>query len=600
MKKYLISVACALLFGFATSCDKNTETTPDPLASPASLVTSDITDAAATLTWAAVENAGSYNVRINGGETIPVVETSYRVEGLAPNAHHTWAVQAVRGNVTSPWSYDKPFDTAEPNPIEAPTGLAVSDIGLRQAILHWDAVDEATGYKVRYGDKIVTVGRNNRTFDVFNLDVNTTYNWGVCTLTDDGESFWAEGAPFDTFALEAPANLTTIETSYISATVGWDAVEMEGITSYEVRLGDVGPFVVDKSETTYVFDNLDVGTAYTWSVRTVSTDTANFTYDDVGEWAEFSNFSTDQIRQVELKEVVDFDYREAGNFRFDLRDFSGNGSGYELTINLTASGTNDASTVPFVKIPAATYPLTAGVASLKSIVNGAVAETYTVTGGNATISGDDDGYRMRFIVELADEDPIYLEWNGYARHKNPNFTIPSNAVDMGRLRLVDDNIDAYEGFGYVYYEEGYLRRGVCDIFLAHGHQDGVAVGWNQFGQIELAGTGWYIGTLQFHKESGAGPVLASGTYHIAQSNRPGDVQSGHYDVMGDFLSGAWVRRLDNGVSTDIAVESGMIYSEYLGEGMYNFEVYAYDKDGKMYTCTIYNTDPVVPTFLSLP
>lgn len=588
-----------LLFGTFSSCKSVDEPPvidpPDPLTSPSHLSSQDVTYATATLSWDAVKTAESYNVRINNGDAIPVVSNTHELDGLKPDADYIWAVQAVRGDETGPWSYDAGFAT-EPLPdIEKPGDMSVSAITQTTAVLEWSAVLLADGYNVRINETEVFPVKST-TCTLSGMSPDTEYSWEVQALRGKEIGPWSDKMTFSTEPLPAlgiPGNLVSGDLYYTSATLSWSAVEEADF--YEVRLNGVSGVVA--VETTFALTGLDAATQYTWSVRAIDEER-------IGEWAPDATFTTDYIEQINLKEILDHGYAGAtagagtSTFRFFFHDFiegSDAGNGYELGVNLVTAAIDDASNKPFLQIPAGTYPFstTGGAGTvhindytyLESIVNDAIGQTYTVTGGKAIIAGEDNDYYMEFIVETAQRAPLLFVWDGPFVLRNPGYTPPAGeTTDFGALPMYLNLIDFYSRVGFFY--------GVRDVYIVQGQAEGVI----QDNGV-LTGNGWFVGNVQFHKDPGSDGILGTGTYDIAMNNDPGFVQAGWFESFSGIFVGMWAHKIENDrMVMSIPLVSGTVLST-VSNGMYNIEIEAFDALGARYIGTIYNSEPILPPAL---
>jgi hypothetical protein len=202
-KSILFTATLALVLGFATQCKEGGSDGPEnkELAAPTGLESSDVTDVSATLGWDAVETATGYNVRINDGESVPVTQTTYRAEGLSPEMNYTWAVQAVKGEETGPWSENGTFKT-DFAPISTPEGLASADVSFKTATLSWSEVTGATGYELRLNEEEETIPVTEATHTLTNLAVNTDYTWSVRATIGERQGEWSEEATFKTEFIE--------------------------------------------------------------------------------------------------------------------------------------------------------------------------------------------------------------------------------------------------------------------------------------------------------------------------------------------------------------------------------------------------------------
>ena len=160
-----------------------------PLA-PTNLVATTISETAIGLTWAAGENALTYNVY--RGETL-VGNTAallYIDENLQAGTEYCYTVKGVRGETESAEASNEACATTDgvaPSAPVAPTYLQAEAIDTQSIKLTWTAVGNATSYKVYQGDEnIATTELPNYT--VAGLEPDTEYCFTVTALNEVGES----------------------------------------------------------------------------------------------------------------------------------------------------------------------------------------------------------------------------------------------------------------------------------------------------------------------------------------------------------------------------------------------------------------------------
>ena len=123
---------------------------------PGSLSATNVTTNSATLNWAAVAGATSYNVqyRLFGTATWTTMTSaanSYNATGLSPASTYEYQVQANCNGTLSAYSAIASFTTNNPAPsCGTPGGLNTTNITSNSATLNWSAVAGATSYNVQY------------------------------------------------------------------------------------------------------------------------------------------------------------------------------------------------------------------------------------------------------------------------------------------------------------------------------------------------------------------------------------------------------------------------------------------------------------------
>ena len=127
----------------------------DPLevpATPTGVSASAASDTEILVTWLAVLDAASYDIRVDGGSPVTVGNiTSYLVEGLDPNTTYDFEVRATNSAGESAWSSVAQATTqAEPTAPDAPTTRAAPP-GDGQVSLTWTPSADAVGHSVYRG-----------------------------------------------------------------------------------------------------------------------------------------------------------------------------------------------------------------------------------------------------------------------------------------------------------------------------------------------------------------------------------------------------------------------------------------------------------------
>ena len=160
---------------------------------PTNLVATATGQTAISLTWDAVPNATSYNVYSNGNVVVSgFAQTTYIVKNLTPGIQYCYEVKAVNEAGKSEAS-ESACATTESEPVTptvpaAPTNLVATATGQTTISLIWDAVQNATSYKVYSNDDVVAFGLTEPTYTVENLTAGTQYCYNVTAVNEAGES----------------------------------------------------------------------------------------------------------------------------------------------------------------------------------------------------------------------------------------------------------------------------------------------------------------------------------------------------------------------------------------------------------------------------
>ena len=232
----------------------------------------------ATLSWTASENATGYKIQsYDGSDWVDVAtqsETSYTVTGMEDFETYRYRVAAYNEFGDSAWVEATVTASAAPGVPRDVTG--VFNKASKTATISWKLAAGATGgyyvYEQNYDngwDKIANVASSSTSYMVQDLDLYTSYTFGVSAFNDEGESAIVPVTVSTIVAPEAPENLTVVDAEAYdgdgSIVIAWDA--SEGADSYKISIlpadGSETPIEVGSTEdTTYELTNLDNFFAY--------------------------------------------------------------------------------------------------------------------------------------------------------------------------------------------------------------------------------------------------------------------------------------------------------------------------------------------------
>ncbi|XP_027421196.1 tenascin-N isoform X1 [Bos indicus x Bos taurus] len=245
---------------------------PTDIDSPQNLVTEQVTENTATVSWAPVQAViDRYLVRYTSadGDTreVPVgkEQSSTVLTGLRPGVEYTVHVWAQKGDQES-----RKADTKAPTDIDSPKNLVTEQVTENTATISWDPVQAVIDrYLVRYtsadGDtREVPVGKEQSSTVLTGLRPGVEYTVHVWAQNGDRESRKADTkAPTD---IDSPQNLVTKQVTENTATVSWDPVQAV-IDRYLVRYtsadGDTREVPVGKEQSSTVLTGLRPGVEYT-------------------------------------------------------------------------------------------------------------------------------------------------------------------------------------------------------------------------------------------------------------------------------------------------------------------------------------------------
>uniref|UniRef100_A0A8D0QA11 Tenascin-N n=1 Tax=Sus scrofa TaxID=9823 RepID=A0A8D0QA11_PIG len=242
------------------------------LDSPKNLVTTQVTENTATVSWDPVQAViDRYLVRYTAadGDTreVPVgkEQSSTVLTGLRPGVEYTVHVWAQKGDRESGKA-----DTTAPTDIDSPKNLVTTPVTENTATVSWDPVQAVIDrYLVRYtsadGDtREVPVGKEQSSTVLTGLRPGMEYTVHVWAQKGDRESKKADTmAPTE---IDSPQNLVTTQVTENTATVSWDPVQAV-IDRYLVRYtsadGDTREVPVGKEQSSTVLTGLRPGVEYT-------------------------------------------------------------------------------------------------------------------------------------------------------------------------------------------------------------------------------------------------------------------------------------------------------------------------------------------------
>uniref|UniRef100_A0A8D0UKI9 Tenascin-N n=1 Tax=Sus scrofa TaxID=9823 RepID=A0A8D0UKI9_PIG len=242
------------------------------LDSPKNLVTTQVTENTATVSWDPVQAViDRYLVRYTAadGDTregpVGKEQSSTVLTGLRPGVEYTVHVWAQKGDRESGKA-----DTTAPTDIDSPKNLVTTQVTENTATVSWDPVQAVIDrYLVRYtsadGDtREVPVGKEQSSTVLTGLRPGVEYTVHVWAQKGDRESRKADTtAPTD---IDSPKNLVTTQVTENTATVSWDPVQAV-IDRYLVRYtsadGDTREVPVGKEQSSTVLTGLRPGVEYT-------------------------------------------------------------------------------------------------------------------------------------------------------------------------------------------------------------------------------------------------------------------------------------------------------------------------------------------------
>ncbi|MCX6316855.1 MAG: T9SS type A sorting domain-containing protein [Bacteroidetes bacterium] len=342
--------------------------------SPATLITNNITTNSATLNWAAVSGASTYDVdyKLSTSPTwtnaaTGTATTSVNIGGLTQGSLYDWRVRANCTGGSSAYAQAQ-FTTQAIVTCSAPTNTAATGVTSSAAALSWSPVSGAVSYDVDYKPNSSTIWVNAATgttltaVNISGLSASTLYDWRVRTNCSGGSSAYVQ-SQFTTLAASGCG--TAFEPNETQATA---ATITAGVTNSAA--------ITTATDNDYF--------------KITTTGTNNITYSLVGPAG------------------VDFDMTILNSAGTSIGSGTGSTATETVTLNNQAAGTytirifgfNGALSASCYTIRATVTPVSTGCASpLDNTTNGTTAGAATIpfntnTTGLISPTGDIDHYRF--------------------------------------------------------------------------------------------------------------------------------------------------------------------------------------------------------------
>ncbi|KAJ8406194.1 hypothetical protein AAFF_G00304250 [Aldrovandia affinis] len=249
------------------------------LDAPTNLVTREVTEDSATVSWDKVQaEIDSYMISYSSADgssaEIPVGadSTSYRLTGLRPGVVYTVYIWTVKDSRVS-----KKTSTEAETDIDAPTNLVTREVTENTSTVSWDKVQaDIDGYTISYSSADgssgeIPVGADSASYRLTGLRpgvIYTVYIWAV-----KGSRVSRKSSTEAETDIDAPTNLVTREVTENSTTVSWDKVQadIDGYTiSYSSADGSSAEIPVGADSASYRLTGLRPGVIYTvyiWAVK---------------------------------------------------------------------------------------------------------------------------------------------------------------------------------------------------------------------------------------------------------------------------------------------------------------------------------------------
>ena len=257
---YSVEVQAGNDGGWGASGTVSCSTLPDaPVAPVVSCVAGSASVSGFSVSWAAVDGAAKYQVRLDGGSWLtPDSSTGHAFSDLSAGGSYSVEVQAGNGGG---WSADGAA-TCFTLPVAPVVVCVAGSASVSGFSVSWDAVTGASRYQVRLdaGGWLTPGSSTGHAFT--GLTAGGTYS--VEVQAGNGGGWSAGGAATCQTLPDAPQNLECSNETASGFSVSWEAVE--GADKYQARVGGDGAW----EETTAAaveFSDLDAGGSYSVEVQ---------------------------------------------------------------------------------------------------------------------------------------------------------------------------------------------------------------------------------------------------------------------------------------------------------------------------------------------
>ncbi len=248
---------------------------------PTGLTSSAISGTAATLSWAAVAGATSYNLQYKTSNatawtTLSVSTQSKTLTGLTSGTVYDYQVQTVCSSGSSAYSAVSTFTTLTTASCAVPSGLSSSALTTTGATLNWTAVNGASTYNLQYKASTantwntISVAASSKVLT--GLTAGTLYDYQVQTICSGGSSAYSVAATFTTSANTCGVSIGLNSSSITAtdATLAWAAVSGASSYNLQYKISSAANWTtVSVTGTAKTLTGLTAATLYDYQVQAV-------------------------------------------------------------------------------------------------------------------------------------------------------------------------------------------------------------------------------------------------------------------------------------------------------------------------------------------
>ncbi len=205
--EFQVQAVCSFGSGVFSASANFTTSSAQSCGTPGGLNATAVTASTATLNWAAVSGATSYNVqwRPTGTTTWSsgsTAGTSFGISSLTSGTPYEFQVQAVCGSTSGAFSASANFTTSSVQTCGTPGGLNATAVTTNSATLNWSAVSGATSYNVQWRPTGTTTWSSGTTagtsLGISGLSPATPYEFQVQAVCSSGPGAFSASSNFTT------------------------------------------------------------------------------------------------------------------------------------------------------------------------------------------------------------------------------------------------------------------------------------------------------------------------------------------------------------------------------------------------------------------
>lgn len=251
---------------------------------PEGLSTSGITETEATVNWGAATGAVEYRLRHRRNDGSPwtttiVGGTSHELTSLTAGVEYQWNVRTQCAALNSAFTSNQEFTTSTTVNCTVPTNPTSTAVTKKTADIQWDAVGDATHYRIRYkkgNDPYTSVDVDGTDTTLQDVVPGNLYSYTVRAYCAEDNSINSGDTDFENFTTDdcvAPTGVSDGSVTDNTALISWDAVtEVDNYkVTYVVKGADewLDTVTISSASTSTTLTGLHSGSNYRYEVAAV-------------------------------------------------------------------------------------------------------------------------------------------------------------------------------------------------------------------------------------------------------------------------------------------------------------------------------------------